>query len=300
MPAYAATEELLREEDIEIELTDAAITQLGTDTPPPDVYEQSDIKREYELELTPYTALDSVSVPVDGVEKTIDRGEGVDEVTRDGERRAIRFADDIQLHVGDTATVAYVSAPELKRYVDAYMDDIQSAIYDIVRIRGSHFVNVADGVALDFIGSMFGELGERRGRSDSDYRTFLRSIVRTFNGTGTRFDMRLVISGATRGDIEEIQITEDFERTGFTVQIREGADTQISPAINEVVEMARPSGVELLDDPIIVSDGATVNVSVPGAEVVQTASGLGSDQIENTEIGALGAETEPEPQPPSE
>jgi len=275
LPVYAATEEIRREEEIQI-----------TD----------DTVREYDLQVTPYNAVDHVAVNDGGVPRELDVGNGVEEVTRNGELRAIRFDANIDLREGDTATVYYLTNPTLQRYAGSYEDDLSSAMLGTSFVRTTRYVDSAEGQALDFIGSWFGEVGERRGRSDAEYRTFLRSIVRAFNGTGTRHDMRLVISGAVRGKIKDITIDEDFQKNGFRVTITEGDDAQISSAINEVVEMARPSGVELLDEPIIVSEGAKAEVTIPGAEVVRTGVGLGSDEIGATEIGALDWDGPADPQ----
>jgi len=280
LPEYAATEEILRSESFQIQSGDGSII------------------REYELDVTPYTALDRVEVRVGNVPAELDRGDGVDELIVDGEKRGIVFDDDIELRAGDTAMVYYLTDPILKRYVGSYEDDLNGVRKMARDIRGSRFIEHADGTALDFIGSWFGDVGARRGRPDDDYRAFLSSIVRAFNGTGTRHDMRLVISGAVRGEIEDIQIDEDFEQTGFRITIIEGEDAEISAAINDVVRMARPSGVELLDDPIVISEGATAEVTMPGAEVVRTGAGLGSDEIGEAEIGGLTWEDDADPPSP--
>lgn len=102
---------------------------------------------------------------------------------------------------------------------------------------------------LDRIGAYFGQLGKRRGRSDNDYRAYLKSIVQSFSGRGTIDGIKFAVSSGFGGavDAEDIIIDEDFVKNEYDIEINDFGDTSDInvETVNEMAELADPSGVKL-------------------------------------------------------
>jgi hypothetical protein len=176
-------------------------------------------------------------------------------------------------------TVDYVAEPIISRYGDAHNDEtmvtdsvIQDAIF-------SHYLNEASGSNLDRIGSLFGDLGKRRNRSDSEYRSLLRSIVQSFAGRGTVPGLKFAIAAGVGTDPDNIIIDEDFSQIGYTVRI-ENVDTSfLSSVVGDMAEIADPSGVDLLAPPVLVLESGTVALTHPGWTVIDEGDGLGANTL---------------------
>lgn len=97
---------------------------------------------------------------------------------------------------------------------------------------------------LDRIGAFFGELGKRRGRSDDEYATFLRSIVQSFSGRGTVDGIKFAVASALDLDPDQIVIEEDFVTNEYTVDIEVPFPPHELVTLTELADLADPSGVE--------------------------------------------------------
>lgn len=143
--------------------------------------------------------------------------------------------------------VTYTSRSIIDRYIEAHEEILADVDNKKDQSISANFINQAEGQELDEIGKLFGELGKRRGRGDEEYRVNLKSIVQSFNGRGTVDGIKFAVASGLGVSTDSITVNEDFENTSYRVEIRDFGDlkeTNLS-TINELVELADPSGVEL-------------------------------------------------------
>jgi hypothetical protein len=175
--------------------------------------------------------------------------------------------------------VTYVAQPVIERYLLGHDEEVGTLDDLIEDAIDSRQVSQASGANLDRIGSLFGELGKRRGRSDAEYRTFLRSIVQSFKGRGTVPGLRFAIAAGIGTDPDNVIIQEDFEEVGYSVRV-ENVDTSfLSGVIADLAQLADPSGVELLAPPVLVLEPGEIGFQTPGSQAVDSSEGLGSGTL---------------------
>ena len=128
---------------------------------------------------------------------------------------------------------------------------------------------------LDRIGALFGELGLRRGRSDTDYAQYLKSIVQSFSGRGRVDGIRFAVGSALNLFEDNVRIREDFQNTEYSVVIEEPWVRHKPLTVEQLAELADPSGVsldkiryELLTDTSVSTD--TVSALIADASVDDT------------------------------
>lgn len=146
--------------------------------------------------------------------------------------------------VGSIFFVTYIADSVLSRYIDAYDEKFTEIKEDIDGAVSNKFVDTADSESLDQLGRLFGPvIGKRRGRTDPEYRKYLKSVVQSFTSRGTKTGIKLAIAAATDVPIEEIEITEDFQRNTYNIVVLPNTPVTVS-LIENVAEIADPSGVE--------------------------------------------------------
>lgn len=233
----------------------------------------------YGVQKSPFERLHSVTAIHNGIERELDVGSDVvatDET--DGQYRSIEFLDTYPDR-GTEFTVEYVAEPIILRFVETFDEDIfdvGSVADEIQRTRG--FEN-ASGQRLDLLGSMFGDIGRRLGRDDTEYRSYLLSVATAFSATGTLDDIKFVAAGALGISQDEVTVTEDTERVGFEVKANNVDDAVFVQSVNELLEEASAAGVELLGPPVLATEGATVSVSGIESTVTSREDGLGSGEL---------------------
>jgi len=273
-PEYVPTEEIV--------YTDT-ITAVASDT------QSLDVQSTYELRRAPISYIDKANVISDGTETTVDVGDGIvtADTDNDGRPDAVRFLTGTSVprpDVGTEFTVTYVAKPYILRYIEAFDNDLSAIESAIGNLKDAKSVETADNQELDFIGSWFDEIGERRGKSDREYRRFLRSLVQAFQGTGTKFDIKLAVAAAVNTDPENVVIDEDFEETAITVTI-DDEDSIVSGAVNEMIEIAKGAGIELESSPIVKTPGTTLDDDITVTYQTTVIEGLGSGVLGNRELG---------------
>lgn len=165
-----------------------------------------------------------------------------------------------------------------RRYVESHEEALDEVDESIDSAITAHQVNQASGVQLDRIGALFGELGRRRGRTDNEYRQYLRSVVRSFNGRGSVGGLKFAIAAAIGGESENVIIREDFENLEYSIEIT-GVDTSfLTSAINDLAELADPSAVKLAET-ILILDSENIVIDETGTTVTNTQNGLGSQTL---------------------
>lgn len=253
----------------------------------------SSTKYVYILDKAPISRVERVEGIVDGFEFTFVEGTDYTVIDDDGDGEL----DSIDFSIGGTDPddnsvfhVTYVAESVISRYTDAHDDDLATVIVDLEQVIESHQIDSATGRNLDRIGSLFGELGRRRDRGDEEYRALLKSIVQSFKGRGTIPGMKFAIAVGIGTDPDNIEIREDFEQAGYEIVIDESVETDfVSSVVNDMAELADPSGVDLLSAPIIVLEGEDVIVDETGTRVVEEKLGLGANVLTLDGESVLGS-----------
>lgn len=244
------------------------------------------IKTVYQLEKAPFERVSAVEAQVNGITTDLDVSNDIDEISTDSTLSsrpdAIEFVNtDTIPDVGSEFTVEYRTDPIIYQFINTFDDDISAVGDEIETSISSKYIDEAPGEALDRIGSAFGEIGRRRRRSDSEYRSFLRSIVRAFNANGTEQDVKFAVASALRGSTDDIRIVEDFEQTGFMVYIDTADSAVLTASLNDLIDLSSPTGVELLRPPVLQTEETSVGVVGGSSVVVSREDGLGSSTLDS-------------------
>lgn len=208
------------------------------------VYQDSDggttAETEYLLDKAPITKILSVVGTVNGRQNyTFSQGNDY-ELSNDSNR--IVWLNGTRPDDNTTFTVTYISNSILSRFNDSAEDELKTVDEALTDVIESKFVDKADVKELDNLGELFGVLGQRRGRDDTQYRIYLKSVVQSFVSRGTVNGIKLAVSAATDVPIEDITINEDFDEGTYEVEVV--ANTPVtSSVLDQVTEIADPSGI---------------------------------------------------------
>lgn len=179
-----------------------------------------------------------------------------------------------------------------RRYVDSHGLEFGGLDAATRYVKKSHTLEEASGDDLDRIGALFGQLGARRGRSDSEYRAYLGSLVQSFNGRGSVQGLKFAIAAAVNTDESNIVIEEDFVNNSYEIEIQDVEAGFLSGVVNELAELADPSAVELAAPPIILGAGDELFVGRETATEIDSISGLGSQTLTIDGQSTMGGFTE--------
>lgn len=170
-----------------------------------------------------------------------------------------------------------------RRYIDAHDEQLTKFDAEISNVVASHYIETAEGADLDRIGKLFGQLGQRSGRDDGAYRSYLKSIVQSFSGRGTVPGIRFAVSGAIGKPPENVEVIEHFDTLENTIYIDDWNEHS-NDTIITVFNLAKPSVVQLRDIIIYGLEGASVDVEIKATAGLQEA-GLGSGTIGDNSVG---------------
>ena len=199
---------------------------------------------EYTLNKAPVTSITEVTGISNG--KSVSFEESIDYKLSDDLSSIVWLenSDSTRPDAGTLFTVSYRSESILNRYITAGEQELELVENSMSLTRQKKVIDSATGEELDRIGELFGVLGDRGDRDDIEYRTFLKSIVKSFISRGTNDDIITALSAATDVPPEDITINENFIKNEYEVEIL--AQTAVRGSIIEdVTEIADPSGVDL-------------------------------------------------------
>jgi hypothetical protein len=179
-----------------------------------------------------------------------------------------------------------------RKYVDAHGLEYDGFDAATRYVKLSRQVENADGDDLERIGALFGQLGARRGRADSEYRSYLSSLVQTFAARGSVSGVRFAIAAALNTSEENVNIIEDFERNEYEIEIEGVQADFLSGVINELAQLSDPSGIELAAPPVIITAGDELLIDRTNASVIDTVIGLGADTLTIDGNSTIGGFTE--------
>lgn len=171
------------------------------------------------------------------------------------------------------------SASVFANFINQHEIQVREMDADFDYIRRSRNVDTSAGQDLERLGSLYGELGKRRNRDNDEYRTYLKGLVQSFNARGTKPGLKFAIASAVNTDVENIVIEEDFTNNEYSIRIQDTDVGFLGSVVNEVAELADPSGVALAEAPVIELEGADIQMTASESAVISSASGLGSDAV---------------------
>lgn len=167
----------------------------------------------------------------------------------------------------------------MSRYLESHDVEMEGLSKDTVNVVNRRYLENATGDDLDRLGAIFGRLGRRQNRNDSEYRDYLSGVVDSFKGRGSLSGLKFAIAAAIGVDPSDINIDEDFQNLSYTIRIDTSVGTSlITSAVDQLAELADPSGVELSKS-IIVLDTGGMTMGGDTAGVISTSTGLGSQTL---------------------
>lgn len=167
----------------------------------------------------------------------------------------------------------------ITRYVDAHNTEMEGFDGATSYTKLSRYVQQADGSDLNRVGRLFGQLGSRGTRGKEEYRTYLSNLINSFNARGTLSGVKFAVAAAASTDPENVIIEEDFENNEYELSIQNTDSEFLSSAVNELAELADPSGVLLSAPPIIITSGDEVLLDSTESAVIDSTTGLGAGTL---------------------
>ena len=199
-------------------------------------------KKRYTLNKAPIKTIEDVTGIHDGAGITFEKGTDYKLSTDSTE---IVWLDEDRPDAGTEFEVTYRSDSVMGRFIEQFESELSTVEDEMASVEESKFIDNATGSELDELGKIFGVLGKRRERTDTQYRIYLKSVVQSFISRGTKNDIKTALSAATDVPIADIEIQEKFDTNEYEVNIL--AATPITGSVvEEVAQIADPSGVNLL------------------------------------------------------
>lgn len=256
-----------------------------TEQIPVELADDGSVPSRYSVSKTPFEALVEVTAVIDGVEQTLGDGETVRarSISSAGPD-TIEFQNGTRPDAGTTLEIRYNTEPNVVSYLSQHNAELDSVSDDLEQVFANKSVESAESQALDLLGNQYGAFGDRRGRTDSEYRAYLRSLFPAFSARGTRDDIKLAVSATTGVPESDITVFEDTDAVGIEVAITAGTIVEASSQLSEVINLALPSGVELLSEPSVRNQAVFVRFDTT-AQSTQTADGLGSGSVGGGTLG---------------
>lgn len=174
----------------------------------------------------------------------------------------------------------------IKRYLEAHDAEFDNLSVKRGDVLNAKQIDNATEDELNRLGELFGQIGKRQGREDTTYRSFLKSVVASFNGRGSVDGLKFAVSSAIGADKENVRIIEDFENLEYTIEIVDLDTEFITSAVNDLAELADPSVVQL-NEAIIVVEGEEIVIVETPVTVTDEGAGLGDGTLldGNTTLG---------------
>ena len=158
----------------------------------------------------------------------------------------------------------------IQQLAQAFSDTYDTIGDDLQTVLASHRITEASGEDLNRIGRMFGTLGRRRQRGDGEYRRYLMSLVRTFQGRGTSNGIKFAVSAGVGADyVDDVAVEEHPEALEYSLRIS-GWASHSGVDVRHLADLADPSGVALREPLIYEYSGDSVGAATGKRQVVRT------------------------------
>lgn len=132
----------------------------------------------------------------------------------------------------------------LRRYLDAHDEELEEFETDLNAVSDSNKVDLAFNEDIEHVGAIFGQIGRRRGRNDTNYKNYLQSIVESFSGRGTKPGIKFAIAGGLNTESENIEIIEHFDTLENSLVIKDW-NAHRNETVVTLFNLAKPSVVQL-------------------------------------------------------
>lgn len=176
---------------------------------------------------------------------------------------------------------------EMYKYLEAHDLELEDIKADIEYLLASRQIDNATEGDLDQLGTYYGPLGNRNGRTDPEYRQYLKSISKSFSGRGTVPGIKFAISGGLNIDAETITVVEHFDTLENSIYVTNW-EAHDAGFIEDMFNIAKPSVVQLRK-PVRynLGDGKdnTLVMSSAGVKTGNQDAGLGSGTIGDNQVG---------------
>jgi len=163
--------------------------------------------------------------------------------------------------------------------IEAIQSEFDGFRSDTEDVQDSLFVNSADGGSLDQIGADFGLIGRRRGRDDTAYRQFLRSVVPAFDGRGTERDVEVAVGAGVARAPRFVDLREDFDNREYEVELFNWSAHR-SGTVHDLADLADPVSIDRVDPVHLFSETLPLVLTADATTTETVGIGLSSDDLE--------------------
>jgi len=161
----------------------------------------------------------------------------------------------------------------LATVIEAIQSEFDEFKSDTESVQDSLFVNSADGGSLDQIGADFGLIGRRRGRDDTAYRQFLRSVVPAFDGRGTERDVEVAVGAGVARAPRFVDLRQDFSDREYQVELFDWSAHRTG-TVHDLADLADPVAVDRVPPVYYFSDEVGVAIAPAPTETgIETVGG---------------------------
>lgn len=142
------------------------------------------------------------------------------------------------------------------KFTNAFSEEIDDFGVTIENSIQSHFIDQASGEQLDIIGKQYSPIGDRNGRSDSEYRQYLKALVPAFRFKGTVPGIRATVAAGL--DIESGLQSPESEQDVFVSELYEQDPDTIEEYTKYDIELYdwTPHRVRTVDELAELSDAS--------------------------------------------
>jgi len=148
---------------------------------------------------------------------------------------------------------------QLATVIEAVQAEFDGFRSDTDAVQDSLFIDTADGGSLDQIGADFGLIGRRRGRGDTAYRQFLRSVVPAFDGRGTERDVEVAVAAGVARAPLFVDLRQDFDNREYEVELFDWSAHRTG-TVHDLADLADPVAVDRVDPVYYFSDEIAVAI----------------------------------------
>jgi hypothetical protein len=161
---------------------------------------------------------------------------------------------------------------KLAALLASYVDQVQQLEAVLFDVLASRAIDAAEGDQLDLLGDLVGQ--DREGRSDSDYRIWIKARIRVNLSSGTGNDIIATV-GAILGTAGRVTITE-LPPAAMRVDVSNALGG--TPAdVAELISQARGAGIDCNLVYTLAADAATFTFSSGDTEEASAAQGWADD-----------------------
>lgn len=219
----------------------------------------TEFEDEYTLRKSPAISVKEIFGTVNGDDYTFNKG--VDYNVVENTNAAGTTETVISWELNETTPdidtpfyVQYTCNSVISRYIDSNEEELEAVDTKVEDVIDSRQVENAEGVELDKIGKLFNALGERRGRQDPEYRTYLQTVLQNFKGRGRVKDITFAVAGGVKTDPSNVSLNENFQDNEYQVVIGQNWNPHKTGFIRELAELTDPSGVDFIEPVIYISE----------------------------------------------